>query len=223
MTTPLPALELFLDRLGRAERSTFLGFRSPHAVQVYLDGMPYVAEERDRSPLAVMADRQCHCLDGGCFAALALRRLGFPSQVIDLVPEPGTDDDHVLAVFRLDGLWGALAKSNYPNLRSREPVHRSLRELVMTYFEFYFSVHREKSLRGYTRPMNLSRFKDPSWMWDETALAGMTKRFYSRKAVPLLAPGAAKRLLPADERSFQAASMGTDFNWVYGHRPDQPH
>ena len=223
MTDPLPALELFLDRLGRAERSSFLGFRSPHAVQVYLDGMPYVAEERDRSPLAVMTDRQCHCLDGGCFAALALRRLGFPSLVIDLVPEPGTDDDHVLAVFRLDGLWGALAKSNFTGLGYREPVYRSLRELAMSYFEDYYNFERQRTLRGYTRPFDLARFDHTGWMWDEAALAGMTKRFYGRKAVPLLAPAAAKRLLPADERSFQAASMGTDFNWVYGHRPDQPH
>ena len=100
------------------------------AIFDYLDSLPYIGEDLNRPPLRVMQDRQCHCLDGGFLAALALRRLGHPPLVIDLVPEPGTDDDHVLALYRVDGCWGAVAKSNYTALRYREPVYRSLRTRV---------------------------------------------------------------------------------------------
>ena len=84
--------------------------------------------------------------------------------LIDLVPamtHRGTklDDDHVLAVFRRHGAWGAIAKSNYPWLRYREPVYRTLRELVMSYFEVYFSVNGIKALRGYTRPLDISSYR----------------------------------------------------------------
>ena len=137
----------FEDHLPQPLQTVFRSLKSPVAVQEYLDSIPYKAEELDRSPLQVMNDGQAHCLDGGIFAALALWRIGFRPLILDLVPAPGMDDDHVLAVFQVDGLWGTLAKSNYPNLRYREPVYRSLRELAMTYFEFFFSLQREKTLR----------------------------------------------------------------------------
>jgi hypothetical protein len=172
----------------------------------------------DRSPLQVMTDGQAHCLDGGIFAALALWRIGFRPLILDLVPAPGLDDDHVLAIFQVDGLWGCLAKSNYPNLRYREPVHRSLRELVMTYFEFYFSLHREKTLRAYTRPLDLSRFHDPGWMWDEEGIKRISKRLYGLKPIPLISEKSALHLHISDERSYMAGTYGTDFSWSYGAR-----
>ena len=82
---------------------------------------------------------------------------GFPPLLLDL--EAVRDDDHVLAVFRRRGHWGAIAKSNYAGLRFREPVYRTLRELAMSYFEHYFNLAGEKTLRGYSRPVNLTRFQ----------------------------------------------------------------
>jgi hypothetical protein len=213
------AIVEFENRLPKPQRAVFRGLKTPASIQAYLDSLPYKAEELDRSPLRVMTDGQGHCLDGGIFAALALWRIGFPALILDLVPTPGLDDDHVLAVYRMEGGWGALAKSNYPNLRSREPVHRSPRELVMTYFEFYFSVHREKSLRGYTRPMDLSRFKDPAWMWDEEGIRKVSKRLYSLKPIPLISETSAAQLNLSDERTYTAGTYGTDFSWSFGIRP----
>ncbi len=138
-------IEIFLQKLPPEKQEILRGFQSPYQVQAYLDGLPYIAEERDRSPLDVMLDGQGHCLDGGLLAAVGLRYLGFTPVIIDLVPEPGKDDDHVLALFQADGLYGAVAKSNYVGLRYREPVYRSLRELVMSYFEPYFSVEGEEA------------------------------------------------------------------------------
>ncbi len=210
-------LSEFETRLPPEQRTQFLALTSPAGIQAYLDSLPYIAEELDRSPLRVMTDGQCHCLDGGLFAALALARLGYRPLVLDLRPDPGKDDDHVLAVYQVDGLWGCVAKSNYPVLRSREPVYRSLRELAMSYFDFYFSVNKEKSLRGYTRPLDLERFP-PDWMWEEAVVARIAKRIYALKTIPLIPPASAVRLSPADERTYQAASLGVDFKWVYGVR-----
>ena len=214
----MDALQEFERRLPQPQRAIFKGLQSPLAVQAYLDGIPYRAEELDRSPLRVLADGQAHCLDGAIFAALALWRIGFRPLILDLVPVPGKDDDHVLAVFRVDGAWGALAKSNYPNLRYREPVHRSLRELAMTYFEFYFSLEREKTLRAYTRPLDLSSFQDPRWMWDEDGVKELSQRLYARKPIPLISESRAARLNLSDERTYTAGTYGTDFNWSFGAR-----
>ena len=212
------AIPEFENRLPQSLRKVFQGLQSPAAVQAYLDSIPYKAEELDRSPLRVMTDGQAHCLDGGIFAALALWRLGFRPLILDLVPVPGMDDDHVLAVFQVDGLWGTLAKSNYPNLRYREPIHRSLRELAMTYFEFYFSLQREKTLRAYTRPLDLSRFQEPSCMWEEEGIKKIAKRLYGLKPIPLISEKSAAHLNLSDERSYKAGTYGTDLSWSYGAR-----
>ena len=217
----MDAIAEFERRLPQGLRKLFRSLKDPVAVQAYLDSLPYKAEELDRSPLRVMMDGQAHCLDGGIFAALALWRIGFRPLIIDLVPAPGSDDDHVLALFQVGGLWGALAKSNYPALRYREPVHRSLRELVMTYFEFYFNLEREKTLRGYTRPLDLSRFRDPAWMWEEEGIKKISKRLYSLKPIALIPEEAAAKLHRVDERSYQAGTYGTDFRWSYGAREEE--
>lgn len=209
----------FQSHLPSDLRAHFLQLKTPFAVQEYLDSMPYIGEERDRSPLNVMVDGQCHCLDGGFLAALALWQIGFKPLLIDLVPDPDMDDDHVLALYRLDGYWGAVAKSNYVNLGFREPVYRNLRELVMTYFEHYCSVNQEKTLRGYTRPFDVSRYTRLNWAWDEDGAKRLYhKHFYGRKAIPLLSKRAAKRLHPLTERAYTAETLYTNLKESFGNR-----
>ena len=209
----------FQSRLPADLRKKFLTLDTPFAIQEYLDSMPYIGEERDRSPLNVMLDKQCHCLDGGFLAALALWRIGFKPLLIDIVPDPGKDDDHVLALYRVDDRWGAVAKSNYINLAFREPVYKNLRELVMTYFEHYASIRQEKVLRGYTRPFNASRYTHLNWAWDEGGANQLYhKHFYGRKAIPLITPRMARRLNPITDRSYRAETMYTNLNESFGNR-----
>ena len=209
----------FESHLPKNLRWKFKSLNTPFAIQEYLDSMPYIAEKRDRSPLNVMLDGQCHCLDGGFFAALTLWRLGFKPLLIDLLPEPGMDDDHVLALYRVDGRWGAVAKSNFVNLGFREPVYKNLRELVMTYFEHYASVHQEKTLRGYTRPLDASRYTHLKWAWDEAGANQLYyKHFYGRKAIPLITEQMTRRLNPITDRVYAAETMYTNLNEAFGKR-----
>ncbi len=102
-------------------------------------------------------------MEGALLGALALRRLGYPPLLVDL--EAVRDSDHVLAVYRIDGRWGSVAKSDYSGLRSREPVYSTIRELAMSYFEHYFNPAGEKTLRAYSRPVSLARFdRKINWM-----------------------------------------------------------
>ena len=205
----MDAIAEFERRLPQELRKVFRSLKNPVDVQAYLDSIPYKAEELDRSPLRVMTDGQAHCLDGGICAALALWRIGFRPLILDLVPAPGSDDDHVLALFQSGGRWGTLAKSNYPALRYREPVHRSLRELVMTYFEFFFNLEREKTLRGYTRPLDLSRFRDPAWMWDEAGISEDLKAVVQPEADPAHF-GRKRRTAPIGRRAIISVRDGWD-------------
>jgi hypothetical protein len=164
-----------------------------------------------------MTDGQAHCLDGGIFAALALNRLGHRPLITDLVPEPGEDDDHVLALFRSHDRWGCIAKSNYAFLRFREPVYLSLRELAMSYFEAYTNNEKRKTLRGYTRPLDLSAFST-EWMWSEAGISEISKRLYRRKPILLASRDVTSSLSISDERFYQANTLGTNFDWIFGVR-----
>src|SRR5512146_2664235 len=125
--------------------------RTPFGVQRFLDSLPYHHAQTAWSPRRVLREGTAHCLEGAIFAAAALRVLGFRPLLWDL--EAVRDVDHVLAVYRYDGHWGAVGKSNFAGLRFREPVHRSLRELAISYFDVYYNLLGERSLRGFSRPM----------------------------------------------------------------------
>ncbi len=136
-------------------------FSDPDMIQGFLDSLEYNPNYECRSPRWVMRKRSAHCFEGALFAAAALNFLGYPPLIVDM--KAYNDDDHVIAVFREGGHWGAVAKSNFTTLRFREPVYRSLRELVMSYFDFYFNIAGDKSLRSYSRPLDLSIYNKRAW------------------------------------------------------------
>jgi len=208
-------IDTFFAHMNPDQRQLMRSLRTPHAIQGYLDSILYSSEDRTRSPINVLNDGLAHCLDGGLFAAAALRCLGYPPHLIDLLPVPGRDDDHVLVIYRRGTLIGAVAKSNYAGLRYREPVYRSLRELVMSYFEVFFNTEGEKTLRAYTRPMNLSQFDPLNWMWDETHLGIVEKRLYSMSHIPVINAALAENLRKVDKRSYEAGMLGVNEAGLY--------
>jgi len=179
-------------------------------IQKYLDDLAYdAAGSGCRSPRRVLAERRVQCMDGALFAAAALRVQGHPPLVVDL--EAVFDDDHVIAVFRERGCWGAVARSNYSGLRFREPVYPTLRALVLSYFESYFNLRREKTLRRYSRPISLARFDRIGWMTSEKDLWEIPRYLVDLAHRRLLTPAQERALSPTDARLFAAGLVGKEF------------
>lgn len=201
--------EQTLEALLSAEEQALLaGLTTPRQIQDFLDTITYEAEYFNRSPLRVIQERRGHCYDGALFAAAVLRRLGHPPLVVDLTPEPLMDDDHMLAIFRQNGAYGAVAKSNFTGLRYREPVYRTLRELIMSYFDGYFNALGRRTLRGYTLPLNLGRFDVHHWETTDAGCDVIEHRLESVRQVPLLTPEMIRDLSPVDERALVAGMAG---------------
>src|SRR5450755_2154794 len=189
-----------------AELRKLRSFKDPYGIQRFLDAMPYRLADTAWSPRRVLREQTAHCLEGAIFAAAALRALGSPPLLLDLEAE--NDTDHVLAVFRIKGHWGAVAKSNYSGCRYREPVYRSLRELAMSYFNIYFNMRGERTLRNFSLPVNLARFDHLQWMISEEPIWFIPNYLCDIHHFELLRPGMVKRLHRVDERLFRAETLG---------------
>ena len=133
--------------------------------------------------------------------------IGYPPLVVDIIPNEN-DDDHVLAVYKTEGHWGAVAKSNFTGLRYREPVYRSLRELVLSYFEDFFNSIGEKTLRAYTRPLDLRMFDSLDWMVRDEALDAIGEKLDEIRKFKVLTPSMIRNLSFADRQSVQAGLLG---------------
>jgi hypothetical protein len=180
------------------------GLKTPAGVQAFIDSLPYHLADTAWSPRRSLRERTAHCLEGALLAAAALRVNGYPPLVLDL--EAVRDVDHVIAVFRERGLWGA-------GLRFRAPIYRSLRELALSYFESYYNLRGERTLRGFSRPLNLSRFDHLDWMTSEKSVWAVAEHLVTVSHFPLFPARVAKNLPRLDRRSFDAGLTlrdGTD-------------
>jgi hypothetical protein len=181
----------------------------PWRIQRFLDDLAYdVPGAGCRSPRRVLRERTVQCMDGALFAAAALRLQGHPPLIVDL--EGVQDTDHVLAVFRSHGCWGAIARSNYSGLRFREPVFRSIRDLVLSYVESYFNLRREKTLRRYSRPVSLARFDRRGWMTAQEDLWYVAEYLVGIRHYRLLTAAQQRGLATVDRRAFQAGLVGRE-------------
>lgn len=205
----MSSIDRFERALTAAERRILKGLSSPVRIQAFLDGVAYSTDEVYRCPLRVLRDGRAHCFDGAVFAAAMLRRIGYPALILDMLSN-GRDDEHLLALFRAEGAWGAVAKSNFVGLRFREPVYRTLRELAMSYFEQYYNTAREKTLRGYAGPLNLKRFDGLNWMVRDEVMEVIAERTDHIRRVNLIDAEMAARLSSVDERSHRAGLIGSD-------------
>jgi hypothetical protein len=194
----------FTSREWRALRA----LRTPAGIQRALDAMPYHLAGSAWSPRRVLREGTAHCLEGAIFAAAALRVLGFAPLLLDL--EAVQDTDHVIGVFRLRGHWGAIAKSNFSGLRFREPVYRTVRELVMSYFDDYINLRGERTLRAYSRPVDLAGFdrSHRGWMTSEDDLWWIAEHLVDVPHARLLTAAMTRNLARVDRRSLEAGLVG---------------
>jgi hypothetical protein len=195
----------------RDERAVFRKLTTPSRIQQFLnDEIAYNLEPKGDtcySPRLVLRHRVAHCMEGAVFAAAALRLLGYPPLLVDL--EAVRDSDHVLAVYKLNGCWGSIAKSNFAGLRGREPVYRSIRELAISYFEHYFNEAGEKTLRNHSRPVNLSRFdRSVRWMTTEEEIWEIPTYLCEVPHTPLVTAPVLRNVARMDARLYDANYVG---------------
>jgi hypothetical protein len=205
-------LASFDAQLTPAEQMILTGLDRPAKIQAFLNMIPYSDDHFYRCPLRVLRERKAHCFDGALFAAMALRRLGHPPLILEFIPNE-RDDDHLIALFKKRGHWGAVAQSNFTGLRYRDPVFRSLRELVMSYWADHFNSAGEMTLRGYRGPINLKTFDRLEWMSRDTGLdelADGANGMDRYRIIPLITDEMAADLDVADERSVRAGLMNAN-------------
>jgi hypothetical protein len=200
--------------LHKKELKVFSQLTSPVKIQKFLDSLPYSTEERYRCPRSVLLDNKAHCYDGAVLAAAALQMIGFPPLLVEMLPND-RDDDHILAVFRQKKCWGAVAKSNFVGLRYREPVYRSLRELIMSYFESYFNIAGERTLLGYTASLNLSRFDKFDWLIHDSAMDVIDDALNGVRKYRIMTPAMTRKLTCVDKRSYKAGLLGSKHSGLF--------
>jgi len=202
-------MNMFEKQLKPGEKHLLDGLDTPARIQSFLNTIPYSEDKFYRCPLRLLRDRKGHCFDGALFAAMALRRLGRPPVIVELIPN-SRDDDHLIALFKQHECWGAVAQSNFTGIRFREPVYRSLRELAMSYFEDFFNSAGEKTLLGYRSAINLKVFDDLDWMTSDAGLEALSNSMDRYRVHPLISTEMAAGLSPVDERSLRAGLLGSN-------------
>lgn len=196
------------------EELRFLGnLDEPIKIQSFLNSIDYNPAPECRSPRWVMRKKSAHCFEGALFAAACLQNIGYKPLLVDL--KAFNDDDHVIAVYRRDSLWGAVAKSNFQTLRFREPVYRSLRELAMSYYDFYFNVLGDLSLRSYSLPLNLSKFDKNEWATTDDDLEYIGDKLEITRHFPVIPANIVAKLNKADKKLIEASLLGSNEEGLY--------
>jgi hypothetical protein len=180
---------------------------NPDKIQGFLDAIEYNPVYECRSPRWVIRKRSAHCFEGALFAAAVLQFYGNRPVIVDL--KAYNDDDHVITIFRQDGYWGAVAKSNFTSLRFREPVYKSLRELVMSYFDFYFNIDGDKSLRSYSVPLDLTVYNSRNWATTDEDLEYIGDKLEVIRHFPVINDKMIKNLKKASDIMLQAGMLGS--------------
>ncbi len=195
-----------------SERKLLRKLNSPHKVQDYVDQLTYNCENSAFSPRMVMLTNEGHCFEGGLFASAALEFHGFKPLMIDL--EAHNDDHHVLSVYRTSTGWGSIAKSNTALLRGRVPFYRDVRELVMSYFDFYFNTKGALSLTSYAL-INLNKYNSWNWRTTENDLEEMGVSFWKEKHVKLMSPAQIMKLRKVSKPVLDACFLGANWDGLF--------
>jgi hypothetical protein len=177
-------------------------------IQDFLDSIEYNPVYECRSPRWVIRKRSAHCFEGALFSAAALSYLGYKPLIVDM--KAYNDDDHVIAVFKENGHWGAIAKSNFTSLRYREPVYRTIRELIMSYFDFFFNVNGDKSLRSFSMPLNLEIYNSREWMTTDEDLEFIGDKLENMRHIPVVNDAMIKNLKRASDSMLKAGLLGSN-------------
>lgn len=158
--------------LTKKEYALLKKLDTPIKIQDFLDKMPINFEkggETNMSPRSALQANKIHCFEGALIAALALWINGEEPLVMDLRSDE-SDVDHVITLYKRNGYWGAISKTNHATIRFRDPVYKTIRELAMSYFhEWFMNSNGKKTLREFSNPYNLKK-QGTSWITSEKDL-----------------------------------------------------
>jgi hypothetical protein len=182
---------------------------TPQKIQDFLNQLPVNFEKKGvtcLSPREVLKQNQAHCMEGALLAATALWFHGHKPLLLDLKTVPN-DDEHVVALFKQHGHWGAISKTNHAVLRYREPVYKTVRELAMSYFHEYFMHNGRKTLRKFSRPFDLSKYDDTTWMTETDNLWDLVDALDDWPHYDILNKAQIKTLRKADPIEIEAGKI----------------
>jgi hypothetical protein len=188
--------------LSPAEQKILANLGTPRKIQDYLDTLPInfeISGETYMSPRRVLRTKTAHCFEGALLAAAAFAYHGQKPLLLDLKTAPH-DEDHVVALFKVNGLFGAISKTNHATLRYRDPIYKNVRELALSYFHEYILPSGEKTLRSYSIPFDLSKFPLESWLTAEQELDWLVETLDSSKHIAI-----------ASSKQFRALRKATPF------------
>ena len=190
------------------EKKLLKSLNTPAKVQDFLNTLRFNFEEKGetlRSPLFSLRRGSAHCFEGALLGAYILSLQGFTPYILHLKATKG-DYDHVIAPFRVGGLWGALSKTNHAVLRYREPVYNNIHELVLSYFHEYFLDNGQKTLRQYSKPLDLNIFEE-GWEREDGDLWGIDEELDKIKHYDILPRGTLGKLRKADKIEIKAGKI----------------
>lgn len=202
-----------MSKLGYSDREIklFKRLNTSSKIQDYINLIPFNFDERPgtcMSPRRVLQENKADCIEGALLASAILEFHGYKPLLLDLrsVKRP-YDYDHVVALFKIDGFWGAISKTNHNVLRYREPIYRDIRELVISYFHEYFLNSGRKTLREYSVPLNLNIFNKINWRTTDSELVSIMKMLDKIKHYKILTKKQEKNLRKADKIEIKAGSV----------------
>ena len=194
--------------LSQGEFAVLRRLDSPERIQSFLYGLKQNFEPRGEtcnSVRVVLRDRRAHCIEGATLAACAMWVHGEAPLLLDL--QAVHDFDHVVALFRRRGRWGAISKTNGIGLRWRDPVYASLRELAMSYFHEYYNKRDHKTLRTYSRPFDLRRLDPGIWATSEDGAWELIDALEATRHYPLVSGAQVRALTRRDPFERRAGVM----------------
>ncbi len=187
----------------------FQKLNTPEKIQTYLDSIPFNYEKNGEtcmSPESVLKEKKAHCIEGAMLAAAALKETGQKPLVMSLKVK-GEDYDHVVALYKRNGYWGAISKTNHAVLRYRDPIYKTIRELALSYFhEYFLTKNGEKTLVGFSRPINLNRF-GKNWINAKTDLWKIAETIFDMKHESIIPKKNQKYIRKASKVEREAASI----------------
>lgn len=195
------------------EKQIYSKLNTPAKIQNFLDSLKMNFSEQDPClcPSEVLKYRTAHCMEGALLAAAALWFHGHKPLLLDLTTT-SNDEDHVVALFQVDGYWGAISKTNHAVLRYRDPVYKTIRELVMSYFHEYFLDIGLKTLRTYSEAFDISKYKHLNWVTSREGILDLIQAMADSRHHNVVNAKQIKNLRKADKVEIEAGKIVVDKN-----------